>query len=262
MGAAIDERVLDVAPSATWPLAAVLSLILPAWALVLKRAAPERLSRVPHTIERDVKPGAVTAPSRGIAGRECESHHTPAGAGARSCDVRVEHGSHTCRIRLSPAVLDVRSRVLKTERRMPSPTLGSFLTSQWLPTIEHTVRPSTFTSYRSHVTLHIAPRIGDVAMDALDAASLNRLYSELLVIGEPSGREVCHPRPCAAYTQPCIERCATRSGGDTSTSTRQIAATLPERAFTRPAAGLPKTYEPFSSSLTVTSCTPCGTSSR
>jgi integrase len=70
---------------------------------------------------------------------------------------------------------------------MPSLTFGRFLTSHWLPMIEHTVRPSTFTSYRSHIATHIAPRIGRTRIDALDAATLNSFYAELLASGRVKG---------------------------------------------------------------------------
>jgi hypothetical protein len=77
---------------------------------------------------------------------------------------------------------------------------GHFVTSQWLPAIEHTVRPSTFTSYRSHVMTHIAPLIGVIRIDNLDAAALNAFYAERWSAEELRAGEVCHPRPSAAYT--------------------------------------------------------------
>ena len=71
---------------------------------------------------------------------------------------------------------------------MRSLTFGDFLTSHWLPAIEHTVRPSTFTSYRSHVTAHIAPRIGRARIGAVDATMLNSFYADLLANGRVKGR--------------------------------------------------------------------------
>jgi len=58
--------------------------------------------------------------------------------------------------------------------------IGSFLIGQWLPAVEHTVRSSTFTSYRSHVRVHIAPVLGRVPLEDLQAIQLNGLYVHLL----------------------------------------------------------------------------------
>lgn len=60
-------------------------------------------------------------------------------------------------------------------------TVAEFLTETWLPAIEHTVRPSTFESYRRNVRLHIAGRpIGHRQLQQVDGASLNALYGMLL----------------------------------------------------------------------------------
>jgi predicted MFS family arabinose efflux permease len=61
IGPAIGGRLLDLAPLAMWPLAAVLSVLIAAWALVLERAVPEHLLRVPQTVERQEEPEAVAA---------------------------------------------------------------------------------------------------------------------------------------------------------------------------------------------------------
>jgi hypothetical protein len=70
---------------------------------------------------------------------------------------------------------------------MPPLTFGRFLTAQWLPAIEHTVRPSTFTSYRAHITNHIGPRLSGITIDFLDATTLNSLNAELLTGGRVKG---------------------------------------------------------------------------
>lgn len=60
-------------------------------------------------------------------------------------------------------------------------TLGDYLTTTWLPAIEHTVKPSTFESYRRNVRLHIAGRpIGRRQLQQLDGSDLNALYAQLL----------------------------------------------------------------------------------
>jgi integrase len=67
------------------------------------------------------------------------------------------------------------------------PLLGEHLQEQWLPAIEHTVRRSTFVSYRSHVLGHIVPLLGSVSLLQLDAGSLNRFYAQLLAGGRKKG---------------------------------------------------------------------------
>ncbi len=61
-------------------------------------------------------------------------------------------------------------------------TLAGYL-GEWLAIIEPTVRPSTHHSYSRNLNLHVAPRIGDVALQAVDGGTLNRLYAELLASG-------------------------------------------------------------------------------
>lgn len=60
-------------------------------------------------------------------------------------------------------------------------TLGVFLTDIWLPSIEHTVKPGTFESYRRNVRLHIAGRaIGHRQLQQVEPADLNGLYATLM----------------------------------------------------------------------------------
>jgi integrase len=60
-------------------------------------------------------------------------------------------------------------------------TLARFLTDDWLPAIETTIRPSTFDSYRRNIRIHVgAHPIGAVPLQGVDATKLNRLYADLL----------------------------------------------------------------------------------
>ena len=60
-------------------------------------------------------------------------------------------------------------------------TLGAFLTDDWLPAMETTIRPSTFDSYSRNVRNHVAKHpVGDLPLQKVDAAALNRLYADLL----------------------------------------------------------------------------------
>jgi len=67
-------------------------------------------------------------------------------------------------------------------------TVKEFLTLEWLPAIESTIRPATFASYSTHVKIHIAPRIGTVPLQKLSPGQINRLYSELAREGKASGK--------------------------------------------------------------------------
>jgi integrase len=73
------------------------------------------------------------------------------------------------------------ARARKDNRAWKAPSkllLGQYLTGTWLPSIRTKVAPSTFTSYRQNLT-HVANRIGQVRLDALDAPTLDSLYADL-----------------------------------------------------------------------------------
>ena len=75
-------------------------------------------------------------------------------------------------------------------------TLADFLTVDWLPAIETTVRPSTFDSYARNIRNHVAEHaVGFLPLQKVDAAALNRLYADLLA-GRRSGRPLS-PRTVA-----------------------------------------------------------------
>jgi integrase len=58
-------------------------------------------------------------------------------------------------------------------------TFGEYLNTEWLPAIEATVRPLTFTQYRSVVRSRVVPRLGHLRLQALSGAHLNAMYREL-----------------------------------------------------------------------------------
>lgn len=69
-------------------------------------------------------------------------------------------------------------------------TLREFLEETWLPSIEHTVKASTFDSYRRNVRLHIAGRfIGARQLQKVDGAQLNALWA-LLLKGDEDHRKL------------------------------------------------------------------------
>lgn len=67
-------------------------------------------------------------------------------------------------------------------------TLATFLTDVWLPSIEHTIKPGTFESYRRNVRVHIAGRpLGLRQLQQVRPADLNALYG-LLLAGDAAHR--------------------------------------------------------------------------
>lgn len=62
-------------------------------------------------------------------------------------------------------------------------TLRLFLSEQWLPNVQRTVRATTYESYCSHVRCHVVPVLGDVALQELSPVHLNAFYDRLLSSG-------------------------------------------------------------------------------
>jgi integrase len=73
-------------------------------------------------------------------------------------------------------------------------TLGAFLTDQWLPTVRAAVRPTTWTTYRIYAEAHILAALGNVPLQTLTAAHLNRLYADLAQHGRRDGRGGLKPK--------------------------------------------------------------------
>lgn len=64
-------------------------------------------------------------------------------------------------------------------------TLAAYLT-EWLGTL-HNVRPTTLDSYTRWIEGHVIPRIGHVPLRAVDSATLDTLYGEMLATGRKDG---------------------------------------------------------------------------
>jgi integrase len=67
-------------------------------------------------------------------------------------------------------------------------TLREYLTKEWLPAIEHTVRPTTYRSYVAHAECHILPSLGSVQLQKLSPAQINALYAKLGRSGKRNGQ--------------------------------------------------------------------------
>jgi integrase len=72
-------------------------------------------------------------------------------------------------------------------------TVGEFL-REWLLAIENTVRPGTWTSYRSNVERHIVPALGSRELRQLGPPQLNVMYAGLLDGGRCDGSGGLSPR--------------------------------------------------------------------
>ena len=70
----------------------------------------------------------------------------------------------------------------------------------WLPTIEKTVRATTYAGYENHVRNHIVPYLGRRPLARLSARDLNHLYSVLLESGAARGGRGSLPQPLSAST--------------------------------------------------------------
>jgi integrase len=58
-------------------------------------------------------------------------------------------------------------------------TLGEYLTTEWLPAVEGTLRPLSVTKYSSAIRSYIAPELGGVRLQTLSPGHLNALYGAL-----------------------------------------------------------------------------------
>jgi integrase len=62
-------------------------------------------------------------------------------------------------------------------------TVGEYLLDRWLPIMEHTIRPSTWDSYKRMIERHVIPAFGHKALQTLTADDLDALYARLLRSG-------------------------------------------------------------------------------
>jgi integrase len=58
--------------------------------------------------------------------------------------------------------------------------LADFLRDEWLPAIRPTIRPTTFSSYGTHVERHIIPKLGSYQLQQITGVQINLLYARLL----------------------------------------------------------------------------------
>jgi integrase len=58
--------------------------------------------------------------------------------------------------------------------------LADYLRDEWLPAIRPTIRPTTFSSYETHVERHIIPKLGSFQLQQITGVQINLLYARLL----------------------------------------------------------------------------------
>lgn len=73
-------------------------------------------------------------------------------------------------------------------------TLAEYLLERWLPTVERTLRPSTFSSYTRVLGLHVIPTLGDVPLQSLTIDHVDQLYARLLREGRHDGTGGLSPK--------------------------------------------------------------------
>ncbi|HYU39079.1 MAG TPA: hypothetical protein VEM59_04470 [Acidimicrobiia bacterium] len=67
-------------------------------------------------------------------------------------------------------------------------SVKSFLLDEWLPALPAMkLRPSTVELYRTLANAYVIPRLGNVPLQKLTTARLNRLYAELVASGKRDG---------------------------------------------------------------------------
>jgi hypothetical protein len=85
---------------------------------------------------------------------------------------------------MSRVAVSVEEQTHVTSSRL---TVRDYLTKEWLPAIEHTIRPTTYRFYVAHTECHILPALGSVQLQKLCPAQINALYAKLGRSGKRNG---------------------------------------------------------------------------
>jgi integrase len=86
------------------------------------------------------------------------------------------------------AMTDILSRLDQGTYVEPTKlTLGGYL-DEWLAQTRSTIRPSTYSTYKSLVEKTIKPKLGSLPLQSVTAARLNAFYADLLKSGRRDGR--------------------------------------------------------------------------
>ena len=90
-------------------------------------------------------------------------------------------------------------------------SVKEFLTKEWLPAVEATIRPTTYRSYCQHVHAHIVPHIGSVKLQKLSGAQVNRSTRSSRRRASATARAASHLAPFTTCTPVCTRPARTRS---------------------------------------------------
>ena len=107
------------------------------------------------------------------------------GKGADGRWIRQLRGGFATRTEAERALLELRSSIDSgTYVESSDLTVGNYLRNEWLTaTAPPAVKYDTWKDRRENLETYVVPRIGDVALQELNAAHLNRMYGELLRTG-------------------------------------------------------------------------------
>lgn len=93
-------------------------------------------------------------------------------------------------------------------------TVAEYLRDEWVEaTRPPQVRFETWEDRRRNLDYHVIEHIGEIRLQELNAAHINRLHAELLASGGGEGRGASLRRRSDASTQFCERRSMTPSGG-------------------------------------------------
>jgi integrase len=111
------------------------------------------------------------------------------GKGSDGRWIRQLRGGFHTRAEAERALLELRSSIDSgTYVESSDVTLGAYLRNDWLPaTAPPRVKFDTWKDRRENLEAYVIPRIGEVALQDLNAAHLNRMYGELLRSGRTRG---------------------------------------------------------------------------
>jgi integrase len=96
-----------------------------------------------------------------------------------------------CAVAMNKLLVSVEEQTFVASTKL---SVREFLTKEWLPAVEATIRPTTYRSYCQHVNAHIVPHIGSVKLQKLSGAQANALYAKLATEGKRDGRSGLAPR--------------------------------------------------------------------
>ena len=87
------------------------------------------------------------------------------------------HRAGATRREAERVLTDLVKRVHDGDYRAPDKiTLADYLLERWLPSKRTRVKPSTASSYEANVRLRIAPNLGHIQLQRLQAEDLDELY--------------------------------------------------------------------------------------